>query len=175
MLEEAIVELKAGGGPKTDEFTPQISVDAPILIPEAYVPDLDLRMGLYRRLGELEDRHAIDAFAAELIDRFGALPEETANLMKIVEVKLNCRQANVAKLDIGAKGAVVTFSESGFGDLGGLLAYVDRLKGAAKLRPDSKMVVSRDWPTPEARLSGAVQLSRGLARVAVAGEKKEAA
>ena len=175
MLEEAIVELKAGGGPKTDEFTPQISVDAPILIPEAYVPDLDLRMGLYRRLGELEDRHAIDAFAAELIDRFGALPEETANLMKIVEVKLNCRQANVAKLDIGAKGAVVTFSESGFGDLAGLLAYVDRLKGAAKLRPDSKMVVSRDWPTPEARLSGAVQLSRGLARVAVAGEKKEAA
>ncbi len=81
------------------------------MIPEQYVPDLDLRMGLYRRLGELEDRHAIDAFAAELIDRFGALPEETANLMKIVEVKLNCREAMVAKLDIGAKGAVVTFAE----------------------------------------------------------------
>ncbi len=134
--------------PKTEEFTPQISVDAPILIPEAYVPDLDLRMGLYRRLGELEDRPAIDAFAAELIDRFGPLPEETANLMKIVEVKLNCRQANVAKLDVGAKGAVVTFAEGGFGDLAGLLGYVDRLKGAAKLRPDSKMTVSRDWPTP---------------------------
>ncbi|MBV9529443.1 transcription-repair coupling factor [Sphingomonas sp.] len=175
MLEEAIVEMKSGGGPKTEEFTPQISVDAPILIPEAYVPDLDLRMGLYRRLGELEDRPAIDAFAAELIDRFGALPEETANLMKIVEIKLNCRQANVAKLDIGAKGAVVTFAESGFSDLAGLLGYVDRLKGAARLRPDSKMTVSRDWSTPEARLAGAVQLSRGLARVAVAGDKKEAA
>jgi transcription-repair coupling factor (superfamily II helicase) len=175
MLEDAILDLKAGGGTKTDEFTPQISVDAPILIPEAYVPDLDLRMGLYRRLGELEDRPAIDSFAAELIDRFGALPEETANLMKIVEVKLNCRQANVAKLDIGAKGAVVTFAQSGFSDLAGLLGYVDRLKGAARLRPDSKMTVSRDWPTAEARLNGAVQLSRGLARVAVAGDKKEAA
>jgi transcription-repair coupling factor (superfamily II helicase) len=175
MLEDAIIDLKAGGSAKTEEFTPQISVDAPILIPEAYVPDLDLRMGLYRRLGELDDRPAIDAFAAELIDRFGALPEETANLMKIVEVKLNCRQANVAKLDIGAKGAVVTFAESGFSDLAGLLGYVDRLKGAAKLRPDSKMAVSRDWPTAEARLNGAVQLARGLARVAVAGEKKEAA
>ena len=175
MLEDAILDLKAGGGAKTEEFTPQISVDAPILIPEAYVPDLDLRMGLYRRLGELEDRPAIDAFAAELIDRFGPLPEETANLMKIVEVKLNCRQANVAKLDVGAKGAVVTFADGGFGDLAGLLGYVDRLKGAAKLRPDSKMTVSRDWPTPEARLNGAMQLARGLARVAVAGEKKEAA
>ena len=176
MLEDAIVELKAGGVPSREEFTPQISVDAPIMIPEAYVPDLDLRMGLYRRLGELDDRQAIDAFAAELIDRFGALPEETANLMKIVEVKLNLKQAMVAKLDIGAKGAVITFAESGFPDLAGLLGYIERLKGAAKLRPDSKLIIARDWPTPDARLNGALQLSRGLARVAAAGQaaaKKE--
>ena len=143
--------------------------------PETYVPDLDLRMGLYRRLGELDDRQAIDEFAAELIDRFGALPSEIANLMKIVEVKLNCKAASVAKLDIGPKGAVVTFAPSGFADLPGLLGYIDRLKGSAKLRPDSKMTVSRDWPDADARLNGALQLSRGLARVAAAGEKKEAA
>jgi transcription-repair coupling factor (superfamily II helicase) len=174
MLEDAIVELKAGGVPRPEEFTPQISVDAPILIPEPYVPDLDLRMGLYRRLGELEDRPAIDAFAAELIDRFGPLPDETANLLKIVEVKLHCKQACIAKLDIGPKGAVVTFAPSGFPDLPGLLGYMERLKGAAKLRPDSKMAISRDWPTAEARLNGALQLSHGLARVAAAGEKMAA-
>jgi transcription-repair coupling factor (superfamily II helicase) len=173
MLEDAIVELKAGGVPQRDEFTPQISVDAPIMIPETYVPDLDLRMGLYRRLGELDDRPAIDAFAAELIDRFGTLPEETANLMKIVEVKLNLKQAMVAKLDIGPKGAVITFAESGFPDLGALLGYIERLKGAAKLRPDSKMIIARLWPTAEARLDGALQISRGLSRVAAAAEKKE--
>src|SRR4051794_35691781 len=175
MLEDAILDMKAGGDTRTEEFTPQISIDAPILIPEQYVPDLDLRMGLYRRLGDLEDRAAIDAFAAEMIDRFGSLPEETANLMKIVEVKLLARQARIAKLDIGPRGAVVTFAPDGFPDLAGLLSYIERLKGSAKLRPDSKMTVSRDWPTPEARLSGALQLSRGLARVAVAGEKKELA
>jgi len=173
MLEDAIVELKAGGVPTKEEFSPQISVDAPIMIPEHYVPDLDLRMGLYRRLGELEDRQAIDAFAAELIDRFGALPEETANLLKIVEVKLSCREAMIAKLDIGPKGAVVTFADSGFPDLSGLLGYIDRLKGSAKLRPDSRMTVARNWPTPDARLNGALQLSRGLSRVAAAAEKKE--
>jgi transcription-repair coupling factor (superfamily II helicase) len=132
-------------------------------------------MGLYRRLGELDDRQAIESFAAELIDRFGAMPDETANLMKIVEVKLNLKQAMVAKLDIGPRGAVVTFAPSGFPDLAGLLGYIERLKGAAKLRPDSKMTVARDWPSAEARLGGALQLSRGLARVAAAGEKKEAA
>jgi transcription-repair coupling factor (superfamily II helicase) len=170
MLEDAIIEMKAGGVPRTEEFTPQISVDAPIMIPEHYVPDLDLRMGLYRRLGELDDRPAIDAFAAELIDRFGGLPDETANLLKIVEVKLLCRQASIAKLDIGPRGAVVTFAPAGFPDLPGLLNYIERLKGAAKLRPDSKMAISRNWPTPEARLNGALQLSLGLARVVAAGE-----
>jgi transcription-repair coupling factor (superfamily II helicase) len=170
MLEEAILERKAGGDERREEFTPQISVEAPILIPETYVPDLDLRMGLYRRLAELEDRAGVDDFAAEMIDRFGKLPQETSNLLQIVETKINCRKACIAKLDVGAKGAVVTFAPSGFPDLAGLLAYVERLKGAAKLRPDSKMIVSREWPTGEARLNGAVQLSRGLMRVAAAAE-----
>ncbi|MDQ3482861.1 MAG: transcription-repair coupling factor, partial [Pseudomonadota bacterium] len=142
-----------------------------VLIPEHYVPDLDLRMGLYRRLGDLEDKRAIEEFAAELIDRFGDLPEETQHLLRIVETKLNCKKAMVAKLDIGARGAVVTFAESGFPDLQGLLSYIERLKGSAKLRPDSKLAVARNWATPEERLNGALQVSLGLSRVAAAGER----
>jgi transcription-repair coupling factor (superfamily II helicase) len=92
-------------------------------------------------------------------------------LLKIVETKLNSKKAMIAKLDVGPKGALVTFADGGFPDLGGLLGYIDRLKGTAKLRPDSKLVVSRDWATPEARLSGALQLSTGLARVAAASER----
>jgi transcription-repair coupling factor (superfamily II helicase) len=174
MLEEAILEEKSGGLERREEFSPQISVDAPILIPEAYVPDLDLRMGLYRRLGDLDDRQAVEAFAAELIDRFGTLPAETQNLLQIVETKINCRMASIAKLDVGAKGAVVTFIDRGFPDLAGLLTYVEKLKGTARLRPDSKLVFSRDWPTGEARLNGALQISRGMARVIAAGETKKA-
>lgn len=171
MLEDAIVEQKAGGIAPKEEFTPQINVDVPILIPEEYAPDLDLRMGLYRRLGELDDKQALEEFAAELIDRFGPLPAETQNLLKIVETKLNSKKAMIAKLDVGPKGALVTFAESGFPSLDGLLGYVQRLKGAAKLRPDSKLVVTRDWSTPEARLNGALQLSTGLARVVAASER----
>jgi transcription-repair coupling factor (superfamily II helicase) len=173
MLEEAILEQKSGVAERREEFTPQINVEAPILIPEHYVPDLDLRMGLYRRLGELDDRQGVEAFAAEMIDRFGKLPQETQNLLQIVETKINCRKACISKLDVGAKGALVTFAPGGFPDLLGLLAYVERLKGAAKLRPDSKLTVSRDWPSGEARLNGALQISRGLMRVLAAGEPRK--
>jgi transcription-repair coupling factor (superfamily II helicase) len=166
MLEDAILEARSGGKLKpADDFSPQITVDAPIMIPDDYVPDLDLRMGLYRRMNELEKGEEIEAFAAELIDRFGKLPEETDNLLKIIEIKLNCRAAQVVKLDVGPKGALVHFHNDSFPDLEGLIAYVQRLKGTAKLRPDSKLVIARSWPDPASRINGALQLSRGLARI----------
>ncbi|MEO7177592.1 MAG: TRCF domain-containing protein, partial [Allosphingosinicella sp.] len=166
MLEEAIMAAKSGGElGASDDFSPQITVDAPIMIPEDYVPDLDLRMGLYRRMNELEKGEEIHAFAAELIDRFGKLPEETDNLLKVIEIKLNCRAAQVVKLDVGPKGALVHFHNDTFPDLEGLIAYVERLKGTAKLRPDSKLVISRSWPDAPSRVNGAVQLSKGLARI----------
>jgi transcription-repair coupling factor (superfamily II helicase) len=169
MLEDAILEAKAGGvGRAREDFSPQITVDAPIMIPEAYVPDLDLRMGLYRRMNEFEKAEELEGFAAEMIDRFGKLPEETDNLLKIIEIKLNCRAAQVVKLDVGPKGALVHFHNDQFPDLEGLIAYVQRLKGTAKLRPDSKLVITRAWPDAPSRINGALQLSRGLARILAA-------
>jgi len=167
MLEEAILEAKAGGlaMPVREAFSPQITVDAPILIPDDYVPDLDLRMGLYRRMNEAESKQELEAFAAEMIDRFGPLPDATQNLLLVIETKLNCRKACVAKLDAGPRGALVTFHNDSFPDIAGLLAYVDRLKDTAKLRPDSRLVITRPWPDPRARLNGALQLSRGLAKI----------
>ena len=166
MLEEAILEAKSGGALKAGEdFSPQITVDAPIMLPEEYVPDLDLRMGLYRRMNEFERPDEIDPFAAEMIDRFGKIPPETDNLLKVIEIKLNCRKAEVVKLDVGPKGALVHFHNDRFPDLEGLIAYVQRLKGAAKLRPDSKLVITRAWPDAPSRVNGALQLSRGLARI----------
>jgi transcription-repair coupling factor (superfamily II helicase) len=166
MLEDAILEAESGGKrTSADEFSPQITVDAPIMIPEAYVPDLDLRMGLYRRMNEFESAAEIEPFAAELIDRFGKLPSETDNLLKVIQIKLNCRRAEVVKLDVGPKGALVHFHNNRFPDLQGLIEYVQRLKGTAKLRPDSKLVITRNWPDPAARINGALQLSKGLARI----------
>ena len=165
MLEEAIMDAKAGGmASRPRDFSPQITVDAPILIPEDYVPDLDLRMGLYRRLNDLEDRTEVDAFAAEMIDRFGPLPDATDNLIRVIEIKLNAKSACISKIDVGAKGTLVAFHDDKPPNVPGLLAYVERLNGLAKLRPDSRLVVQRAWPDAKARLHGALQLSKGLAK-----------
>ncbi|HTG39344.1 transcription-repair coupling factor [Sphingomonas sp.] len=171
MLEEAILDAKSGrskddGELKPTDFSPQITVDAPIMLPEDFIPDLDLRMGLYRRLNDVEDRAGIESFAAELIDRFGKLPEATENLLVLMEAKLNAKTACIAKLDVGPKGAVVSFANDHFPNVDGLMAYVTRLEGTAKLRPDMKLAVSRAFATPKARLNAALQISRGLAKAA---------
>lgn len=167
MLEEAILEAKAGGAlARPRDFSPQITVDAPILIPEDYVPDLDLRMALYRRLNDVEDKAGIEAFAAELIDRFGPLPVPTANLIRLIEIKMNAKKACVSKIDLGPRGALVSFHDDRPPNIEGLLAYVARLDGVARLRPDSKLVITRAWSDASSRLNGALQLSKGLAKAA---------
>ncbi|MBB6427114.1 transcription-repair coupling factor [Sphingopyxis sp. JAI128] len=169
MLEEAILVAKAegmGAAPPREALSPVITVDAPILIPEDYVPDLPLRMALYRRLNEAEDRAALDAFAAEMIDRFGPLPPETANLVQLMEIKANAKMAGIAKLDVGTKGALVSFHGDQFANVPGLIAYVERLKGRARIRPDNKLSISGDWVSTGARLNGALQLSKGLGKLA---------
>ncbi|MBC7987634.1 MAG: transcription-repair coupling factor, partial [Sphingomonadaceae bacterium] len=167
MLEDAILEAKAGGlAPPRDDFSPQITIDAPILLPEAYVPDLDLRMGLYRRMNALETRDEIEGFAAELIDRFGDIPEPTRNLLTVIEIKLNAKAAGIARLDVGPKGALVGFWNDSFANPEGLIAYITRLQGTARLRPDHKLVITRAWGGHKAQLNGALQLSKGLAKAA---------
>ncbi|QKG71406.1 transcription-repair coupling factor [Erythrobacter mangrovi] len=168
MLEDAILAAKAGEmglEAKRETVSPQITVDAPIMIPEDYVPDLAVRMALYRRLNDAQDKSEIEALAAEMIDRFGDLPAATANLVRLIEIKHQAIEANIAKIDVGAAGTLVTFHKDDFPDPSGLLAYVERLQGTAKLRPDMKLVISRAWNSPESRLNGLFQLTKGLSAV----------
>jgi transcription-repair coupling factor (superfamily II helicase) len=177
MLEEAVASLREGGAPATEEqWSPQISIGMPVLIPEHYVEDLNLRLALYRRLSELTEDSDIRAFAAELTDRFGPAPEEVEHLLKIVAIKALCRRANVEKIDAGPKGAVVAFRDNIFANPDGLVAWLARdvKDGSAKLRPDMRLVFRRDWATPEDRLKGATALLRQMVKIAEAGVKAAA-
>ncbi|WP_417321629.1 transcription-repair coupling factor [Erythrobacter aureus] len=176
MLEDAILAAKAGElglEAKPEKISPQITVDAPIMIPEDYVPDLAVRMALYRRLNDAEDKAEIEALAAEMIDRFGDLPPATANLVKLIEIKHQAIEANIAKIDVGAQGTLVTFHNDDFPDGPGLIAYVDRLQSTAKLRPDMKLVISRAWNSPESRLNGLFQLTKGLSGIVRKARKRD--
>ncbi|MCR6672773.1 transcription-repair coupling factor [Devosia ginsengisoli] len=168
MLEEAVANLKSGEEEYEDrnEWSPQISLGMPVMIPEHYVPDLQLRMQLYRRLGDLTDIRDIDAAGAELIDRFGPLPEEVEALLKVILVKALCRQANVEKVDAGPKGAVISLRNNEFPNPTALVRLVSDPANQVRIKPDQKLVFARNWPTPNDRLKGAAAILSRLAKLA---------
>jgi transcription-repair coupling factor (superfamily II helicase) len=169
MLEDEVSELKARGGdaPAPDRgWSPQINTGAAVLIPEAYVPDLNVRLALYRRLSDAEQASDREALAAELIDRFGPLPPEAAQLLKVVGIKGMCREANVAKIDVGPKGAVISFRNEVFGNPAGLVQHIQKNAVTWRLRPDNKVVVKGEWESPAQRLNAANMILKALSDLA---------
>jgi len=162
MLEEAVAEAR-GIGTAGQEWSPQINIGTPVLIPEGYVTDLDARLGLYRRLAGLGDTAEIESFAAELIDRFGPLPGEVENLLQIIAIKQLCRRAGVEFFDAGPKGAVVRFRNDEFANPVGLVQFIQEMPGQVSVRPDHRLVVRRDWTRADTRLRGSRQLVARLA------------
>lgn len=170
MLEEAVAEARSGQHDTIIEqkWSPQVNMGTSVLIPEIYIEDLNVRMSLYRRLSELEDRADIESFAAEMIDRFGPLPEEVENLMDIIGIKQLCRQAGVDKIDAGPKGAVVSFHNNTPPNIPALMGWMQtKGGGAVKLRPDQKLVAVRGWDKTVHRVKGVQDLMKELAALAV--------
>ncbi len=174
MLEEAIAKIKSGemeGLTEQDgQWAPSINLSVPVLIPEDYVRDLDVRLGLYRRLSGLHTKVELEGFAAELIDRFGKLPREVNTLLLIVRIKEMCKRAGIARLDGGPKGATIQFHNDKFASPQGLVEFIAAQNGLAKVR-DNKIVVRRDWSVEKDKIKGAYAIARDLAEK-VAEEKK---
>jgi len=175
MLEEAVVQARAGGG-RDDEaeesFSPQINIGASVLIPESYVLDLNLRMALYRRLAELGSKDEIDAFAAELIDRFGPLPREVEQLLGVIEIKIAALAAGIARIDAGPKGMTISFYKDSFANPRGLVEFISKQRTTAKLRPDHKLVYMARAEEIDRRIQTVLSMAKALARIA---EKADAA
>lgn len=167
MLEEAVMMLKAGvTEPASEKWSPQINVGAPVMIPEEYVPDLSVRLGLYRRLAELDVGSDIDQIAAEIVDRFGPMPDEVKMLLEIVAIKALCRAANISKFEAGAKGAVIVFRDNRFENPEGLMSWIAKEGSTARVRPDQSLVILRGWDRMDPRLKGAKRLLETFATLA---------
>jgi transcription-repair coupling factor (superfamily II helicase) len=170
MLEDTIAKIKSGelqGLSKLDDqWAPTINLGVPVLIPDEYVPDLDVRLGLYRRLSSLQTKVELEGFAAELIDRFGPLPREVNTLMLVVRIKALCKRAGISRLDAGPKGATVQFHNDKFADPAGLVDYI-KSQGTTARIAGNKLVLMRDWKTEADRIKGAAEIARALAEKVV--------
>ncbi|WP_296431399.1 transcription-repair coupling factor [Yoonia sp.] len=176
MLEDQISAIRSGqaeGIIDDGQWAPQINLGVPVLIPDTYVPDLDVRLGLYRRLSELTTKVELEGFAAELIDRFGKLPREVNTLMLVVRIKAMCKRAGIAKLDAGPKGATIQFHNDKFASPKGLVDFVHAQNGLAKVK-DNKIVVRRDWALERDKIQGAFAIARDLAQKLTDEKKKKA-
>ena len=171
MLEETIAKLKSGEieGTPEDDWAPQLNLGVPVTIPESYIPDLDVRLGLYRRLSQLATKVELEGFAAELIDRFGPLPREVNTLLLVIRIKAMAKRANIARLDAGPKGATVQFHMDKFPNPAGLVEFLNDQRGLAKVT-DNKIVLRRDWKSDADRIKGAFAIARDLAAKLKAGK-----
>ncbi len=170
MLEETIQKIRsgeiAGLTDSDDQWAPQINLGVPVLIPEEYIPDLDVRLGLYRRLSSLTTKVELEGFAAELIDRFGPLPKEVNTLMLIVRIKAMCKRAGISRIDGGPKGATVQFHNDKFANPAGLVDFLKAQGPGAKVS-GNKIVLLQEWKTEAERIKGAFAIARDLAEQVV--------
>jgi transcription-repair coupling factor (superfamily II helicase) len=168
MLEETIAKIKSGElqglSSIDDDWSPQLNLGVPVMIPETYIPDLDIRLGLYRRLSSLTTKVELEGFAAELIDRFGPLPKEVNTLMLIVRIKAMCKRAGISKLDAGPKGATIQFRNDKFANPAGLVDFLKAQGPAARVN-GNKIVLTGEMKSEADRIKGAFNIARDLAEV----------
>jgi len=169
MLSDAIRTLKEKENQPNasdTDYSPQISVGLPVLIPDDYISDLDLRLNLYHRIGDITDIQEIESLRAELIDRFGPYPTSVENLFQTIELKLLAKSAHIERLEAGPKGASLSFHNNIFPNPAGLISYIETQMGTIRIHPDQKLIVMRPWATPTDRLTGIRNIIKKLSEIA---------
>ena len=167
LLEEA-VEAARGQAREAEraDWSPQLNLGIPVLLPEEYIADLSVRMGLYRRIGALANQAEVDSFAAELVDRFGKMPPEAEFLLNTVALKVLCRAAGVDRIDAGEKAVVLSLHDNKFAKPDKLIAWLQKNAPLVRLRPDHRVIVQRAWNDERLRLSGVTSIVSSLAKLA---------
>jgi transcription-repair coupling factor (superfamily II helicase) len=171
MLEHAVQALKEGREPQLDKplsAATEVELRLPAFIPETYIADVHVRLGLYKRIAAANSDEALDELMSEIYDRFGPLPAVAQSLLKIAKLKLAARAIGVRRLDIGAQGGSVTFEEKNAIDPGTVVRMVQKGAREYRLEGPLKMRLSRQLPTEEGRFVFADALLKLL------GEKPKA-
>jgi len=166
LLQRTVEDLKnkaAGGGDSGgEELEPEINLLLPAFIPHEYIQDTDLRYITYRKITSCHSEEALADLRDELRDRYGALPEETLNLLEIISLKETLVKLKIKRLDQGENNLVFTFTEQTPVDPSRLLEIIGSSKGAMRLTPDSRLVVKFEAGPPEAIIGEAKKILRTL-------------
>ncbi len=165
LLEQAVKALKEGREPALDKplaAATEVELRLPAFLPEAYVADVHVRLGLYKRIAAAASAEALDELSAEIYDRFGPLPAVAHSLLKLAKLKLAARASGVRRLDLGPQGGSVMFEERNRIDAATVVRMIQKAPREYRLEGPLKLRISRALPTEEARFEFAAELLKRL-------------
>ena len=140
MLEQTIANIKNKELKVIDnKWSPKISIDLPILIPEDYIEDINLRMEIYRRLSIITDISELELLEVEIIDRFGHYPKQVKILLRIISIKIRCKDLNIESIKNYKHGFIIQLRDNIFSNPEGLLSYITTNQDV-EFKPDEKIV-----------------------------------
>ncbi|HGJ5876210.1 MAG TPA: transcription-repair coupling factor [Arsenophonus sp.] len=114
LLENAVEALKQGKEPSLEELTHQqteIELRMPVLLPEDYIPDVNLRLSFYKRIASAKQENELDELKIELIDRFGKLPNAGKQLLQTTAIRIHAQALGIKRIESHAKGGFIEFSQ----------------------------------------------------------------
>ncbi|MAI97364.1 MAG: transcription-repair coupling factor [Rhodobacteraceae bacterium] len=171
MLKDAIKKLNTDGLASDSEkqsLTPQIDLNVPVLIPESYVTDLNLRLTLYRELSLMGSDSELGDFCERLRDRFGPIPDEINTLVDVMTIKNFCLRAGIEVLRVGSLGLSLSFHNNHFANPDSLMTFIESNKSRIKVK-ENMIIISATWDDNESKMNKVKKIVKSLARMA---EKK---
>ena len=153
MLEQAVEALKAGKEPSLDDLLreqTEVELRLPALLPEDYIPDINTRLSLYKRIASAGNEDALNEIKVELIDRFGLLPDAATNLLTLNMLKLKAANLGLRRIEAGEKGGYFEFTENAAIDPGFLVGLLQsqpqqfRMDGPTKLKVTATLTDRRE-------------------------------
>ena len=162
LMENAMSELK--GEPTIDNLEPEINVTMSGFIPESYIPDIDQRLSAYRRLAKMTELEEIADFKNELIDRYGPLPIEAADLLLKIMFKVLSIKAGVKQLDLAGQKLILYFSETHQKNPLGIVDMIVSDHKRFEFTPDHVLKVKLSKSRPNGLLAQAKNILKEIAQ-----------
>ena len=156
LIKDSIDDLKNIKSNYSD-WSPQINLGLPTLIPDDYIKEVDIRLSFYRRISNTYDLKKLKLIFDELEDRFGKLPNELVNLSIIIKVKNLCKIANIKKIDLGVRGVIISFREN-LVNAEKILKIIKLNPKYFKIRPNNKLLFFKDWGSHESKINDIIDL-----------------
>jgi transcription-repair coupling factor (superfamily II helicase) len=166
LLEHAVKALKEGREPALDKplaAATEVELRLPAFLPEAFIADVHVRLGLYKRIAAAASAEALDELTAEVHDRFGALPPPAQSLIRIAKLKLTARALGIRRLDLGPQGGSVTFEERNAIDPAAVVRMMQQAPREYRLDGPLRLRITRAMPAEEARFDFGASLMKRLA------------